>query len=87
MTNKLMHISNDDTQNCPFCRLQLEVETFRHSTNELTNHNSIKIPNVIKPTKDNESQGKRYYKALGTAQCPPSLLYTSDNEHYSVAFL
>ena len=32
MTNKLMYISNDDSQNYPFCRLQLVVKTFGHST-------------------------------------------------------
>ena len=31
MPDKLMYISNNDTQNCPFCKLQLVVETFRHS--------------------------------------------------------
>ena len=32
MANKLMYISNVNTQNYPFCRLQLVVETFGHST-------------------------------------------------------
>ena len=32
MADKLMYISNDDTQNYPFCRLQLAVETFGQST-------------------------------------------------------
>ena len=32
VANKLMYISNDDTQNYPFCRLKLVVETFGHST-------------------------------------------------------
>ena len=31
MINKLMYIPNDVTQNYPFCRLQLVVETFGHS--------------------------------------------------------
>ena len=31
-----MDIFNDETQNYPFCRLQLKVETFGHST-EWTN--------------------------------------------------
>ena len=26
-----VHVLNDETQNLPFCRLQLVVETFRHS--------------------------------------------------------
>ncbi len=32
MTDKLMYIPNDDTQNYPFSRLQLLVQTFGHST-------------------------------------------------------
>ena len=32
MANKLMYIPNDDTQYYSFCRLQLVVETFGHST-------------------------------------------------------
>ena len=30
MTDKLMYIANVDTQNNPFCRLKLVVETFEH---------------------------------------------------------
>ena len=32
MADKLMYIPDDDTQNYPFCRLQLVIETFGHST-------------------------------------------------------
>ena len=32
MGDKLMYIPNDDTQNYPFCRLQLVVEMYGHST-------------------------------------------------------
>ena len=33
ITDKLMlYIHNDDKQNCPFCRLKLVVEKFKHST-------------------------------------------------------
>ena len=32
LADKLMYIPNDDTQNNPFCRLQLVVEMFGHST-------------------------------------------------------
>ena len=32
MSNKLIYIPNDNTQNYPFCRLQLVVESFKHST-------------------------------------------------------
>ena len=31
MADKLMYIPNDDTQNYPFCSLQLVAETFEHS--------------------------------------------------------
>ena len=31
MVDKLMYIPNQDTQNYPFCRLQLVIETFGHS--------------------------------------------------------
>ena len=47
MAFKLMYIPNDYTQNYPFCRLQLVVET---QINELTNQNSIKVPKVVKTT-------------------------------------
>ena len=30
MADELMYIHNDDTQNYPFCRLQLVVETFEN---------------------------------------------------------
>ena len=30
MADKLMYILNDNTQNYPFCRLRLVVETFKH---------------------------------------------------------
>ncbi len=32
MAGNLMFIPNDDTQNYPFCRLQLVVKTFEHSS-------------------------------------------------------
>ena len=34
MGDKIMYIPNDDTQNYPFCKFQLVVKTFEHSTNE-----------------------------------------------------
>ena len=30
MADKVMYIPNDDTQNYPFCRSQLVVESFEH---------------------------------------------------------
>ena len=32
MVDEMIYIPNDDIQNYPFCRLQLVVETFVHST-------------------------------------------------------
>ena len=32
MADKLMYIPNNDTQNYPYCRLKLVVETIGHST-------------------------------------------------------
>ena len=49
MDEKLMYISDDDTQNYPFCRLQLVFETFGHSV-KWTIKNSTKVPKVVKPT-------------------------------------
>ena len=48
MADKLMYILNYDTQNYPFCRLQL-VGHLDTLSNEPTNQNSIKVPKV-KPT-------------------------------------
>ena len=42
MANKLMYIPNDDTQNYPFCSLQLVVEAFKSKIH--------KSPKVVKPT-------------------------------------
>ena len=45
-----MYIPNENTQNYPFCRLQLVVETFGNSTKcEPTNQNTLKVPKVFKP--------------------------------------
>ena len=51
-----MYIPNDNTQNFPFCRLQLEVEIYKHFNNEPNNQNLIGIvPKVVEPM-----NGKRY---------------------------
>ena len=47
MAVKFMYIPNYDTQNYYFCRLQLVVEVFRHST-KCTNQ--LKFTIVVKPT-------------------------------------
>ena len=47
-----MYIPIDYTQNRPYCRLLLVVKLKRIYTkiNEPINQNSIKVPNVVKPT-------------------------------------
>ena len=42
MADKLMHITNDDTQNYPFFKSKLGIEP--------TNQNLIKVAKVIKQT-------------------------------------
>ena len=46
---------HDYTQNYPFCRLQLMLETFDTPLNEPTNQNSIKVHKVVKPTNQKTS--------------------------------
>ena len=65
MAVKLMHILNDDTQNNPFYRLKVMVESLNTQLNETTNQNLTKEP-------------KNGYKTLGTSliyrpMSPPSL--------------
>ena len=57
MADKLIYKPNDDTQNYPFCRLQILVKTFGHLTKETENQNSIKVPRIR----------KHYYKTLGSS--------------------
>ena len=45
-----MYIPHKVTQNYPFYRLKLMVETFGHSTKKPTNQNLLKVPKVDKPT-------------------------------------
>ena len=44
MTDKLIYIPRDNTQNTPFCRIQEVVETFGLKP---TNQNSIKVPKIV----------------------------------------
>ena len=53
MVNKLMYIPKEDTQNYPFCRLQLGVKTFEQ--------NQYKFLKLL-----SQRIRKRYYKTLGT---------------------
>ena len=51
MADKFMYIPNDDTQNYPFCRLQLVIKILKDTQlKKWTNHNSIKFPKVGEPT-------------------------------------
>ena len=50
MTDGLMYIPNDYTQNYPFCRLILVVETLNIHPNKPTNQMSAIAPKVVKPT-------------------------------------
>ena len=61
MADKLMYIPNDKTQNYPYCRLHLVVETI-WTINEPTTQNSLKVQKVVKPT---IRIRKRYHMALG----------------------
>ena len=45
MADKLIYITNDDTQNYPFNRFWCVVEAFRH-----LNQNPIKVSKVVKST-------------------------------------
>ena len=58
MTDKLMYIPNDDTQNYHFCELQFVVKTFERSTNQNSPKSSKLLSQRIR---------KRYCKTLGTS--------------------
>ena len=45
-----LYTSPMDTQNYPFCRLQLVVGTFGHSVTNQSKFNKNKIPKVVEPT-------------------------------------
>ena len=71
-----MYIPNDDTQNSPFCRLQLVVKNLDTQIDESTDKNLLKFPKVAEPMK--KEIRNRYYKTLGTSVIksplsPPSL--------------
>ena len=48
MADKLMYIPNDKTQNYPYCRLHLVVQTI-WKINEPTTQNSMKVQKVVEP--------------------------------------
>ena len=57
-----MYIPSDDTQNYPFCRLKLLVETFNTEMNESANQKLLKSPRLL-----SQPIRKRCYKTLGTS--------------------
>ena len=50
MADKVMYITNDDTQNNLFCRLQLVFETFGHSIRSTNQSKFHKVPKIVNPT-------------------------------------
>ena len=54
MTEKLMYIPNDGTDNYPLYRLQIVVET---KLNEPTKQNSVEVPKIVKSTNKHEENG------------------------------
>ena len=83
MVNKFMSIPNDNTQNNPFCKLQLVVETFVHLTLE-TNQSKLKVPKVVEPMNKKtllENFGDKYNKQPN--KLPEFYYNKDDNIHYS----
>ncbi len=50
MADKLMYIPSNGTQNYPYGKFELEVETFEYLTLLTNQSNLIKGPTVVKPT-------------------------------------
>ena len=50
MSDKLMKIPNDDTQNYPFCRLKLVIKSFEHATIWTSQLKFTNVPKVGKLT-------------------------------------
>ena len=72
MADELMYIPNNDTQNYPYCRLQLVVRTLNLINQQIKIQ--LKSPKLL-----SQLIRKRYYKTLGTSviNSPmPSLLWT-----------
>ena len=72
MADAFMYILNDDSQNYPFCRLQLVFEMFDHKIKKKKKSKLNKSPQKFKATKE-----RFCYKTLGTS------IY----KHFSVPFL
>ena len=48
MSDKLMYLPNDDTQNYPLCGVKLVIETLDTHLNKQTNKSSIKVSKLVK---------------------------------------
>ena len=77
-----MYIPNDNTQNYPFCILQLKrLDT---KLNETTNQNLIKVPKVVEQTNKKKLLKKLGTSVINSPKSPPSLAkrnLLSYNEH------
>ena len=62
MAENLMYIPNDDTQNYPYCRIQLVAETFGHSTKWI---NQLKFNKCPQGCMSSQGIRKRYHKTWG----------------------
>ena len=49
MAGKLIYIHNDDPQNYPLCRLQLELKRLDTQVNKPPNQNVMEVPKIVKP--------------------------------------
>ncbi len=62
MADKLMYITNDDTQNYNFRKKNLQLKRLNTKLNESTNQTSLKSLKLL-----SQRIGKRYYKTLETS--------------------
>ena len=65
MADKLMYNPYDDTENYPFCRLQLVVETFGHSSWWTNQSKFNKVSKLVKPTISQQANKKTLFKDFG----------------------
>ena len=75
MVVKFMYIPHNDTQNHPFCKLQIVVECLNTKFNEPTNQNSFKVPKVVTNNEQKDITIKRW--STGVINSPishPSLM-------------
>ena len=91
MADKLSYIPNDNTYNYPFCRLQLVVEMFGHST-KWTNETKFKLPKVVKSANKKWNLGDECNRQLNVLSLPDAysrnffLHQTGSKQHRSLFF-